>query len=775
MIGRKKRTYKRRTSRLDEEPAISAWHLGTDTKKTIFVIILFTVSLLGLVSLFNGAGTLGQGIKAGLGRLFGWMDWMALVLLLVLDYMIIMENRARFRRINYLGLILILISLTGLLDFAIHEQSLTDIGQSQAGGGYLGYGIGRNLDSLTGTVGSMIILIGLLASGLIIVFNTSIAQLREILAGHKSEDWLDESSVGTEQLADVAAAEATPLSALLDEREAALTIVEEIENKEEKEILTEHKRVYKPVKRIEIPIDLLSNATTMPTSGDIKVNGQRIQKTLETFGIEVTMGDVNVGPTVTQYTLKPADGVKLAQITSLQNDIALALAAHPIRIEAPIPGKSLIGIEVPNQKVSMVRLREIISSEAFTTRKSNLMVALGKDVTGKSVMADLGKMPHLLIAGATGSGKSVAINCMITSLLWQNSPSDLKFIMVDPKRVELSTYNDIPHLLCPVITDTKATINALRWIVGEMDERYKLLAAAGKKNIESYNQALLLNKLHYTVVVIDELADLMAVAAKEVEAAIIRLAQMARAVGIHLVLATQRPSVNVITGLIKANITSRVAFSVASSADSRTILDMSGAEKLLGNGDMLFTSAELSKPRRLQGAFISEKEVQAVADYLREHGKPDYNMQITESLTRASGMIGGIDADEEDLATATDVVVKSGRASATLLQTRMRIGYAKAARLLDLLEERGIVGPNQGSKAREVLVTAEDLNNRLESSGDRYQTDDEIEVIDEEETDEPAEEVEPTEEPESLDDLETEEDVDQSSESPFRPWESDRR
>jgi S-DNA-T family DNA segregation ATPase FtsK/SpoIIIE len=397
--------------------------------------------------------------------------------------------------------------------------------------------------------------------------------------------------------------------------------------------------------------------------------------------------------------------VRLAQIAALNNDLALALAAHPIRIEAPIPGKSLVGIEVPNQSVALVNLRDILSSDSFKNRKSDLTFSLGKDVSGAPWVTNLDTLPHLLIAGATGSGKSVQINGLILSLLYSNSPDDLKLILVDPKRVELSLYNDIPHLRTPVITDTTKTINALRWAVSEMDRRYQVLQNAGKRNIASYRQEVN-DDMPYYVIIIDELADLMTVAAKEVEAAIIRLAQMSRAVGIHLVLATQRPSVDVITGLIKANVTARIAFSVASQTDSRTILDTSGAEKLLGKGDMLFVSAELSKPKRLQGAYVSEKEVERVTQFLKQRGKPDY---LTDIVEKAAPMVGGSmeDLGDDELMTQSrEIILQTGKASTTLLQRRLRLGYARAARIMDLLEEQGFIGPGSGAKPREIYGTS---------------------------------------------------------------------
>jgi len=461
---------------------------------------------------------------------------------------------------------------------------------------------------------------------------------------------------------------------------------------------------YKPIK-IDMPLTLLNGKPGKPTSGDIKGNQHIIRKTLENFGIEVEMGEVSVGPTVTQYTLRPAEGVKLTQITTLQNDLSLALAAHPIRIEAPIPGQSLVGLEVPNKQVAIVNLKEVFEGEAYRNKKSDLSIALGKDVAGHCWIADLDTMPHLLIAGATGSGKTVCINTVIISLLFQNSPADLRFIMVDPKRVELPLYNGVPHLLTPVITEIPKTINALKWTIREMERRFDLLSKMGKRNIQTYNREVA-EKMPYLVFIIDELADLMATSSSEVEGLIVRLAQMARAVGIHLILATQRPSVEVITGLIKANITSRIAFSVASLVDSRTILDMSGAEKLLGRGDMLYTSAELSKPKRLQGAFVADEEIKKIVDHLKKQGVPDYNEEIVEKQPGgSSGASWDYDSDGDELMDeAKEAILQAGKASASLLQRRLKIGYARAARLLDLLEDQGLIGPVDGAKPREVYI-----------------------------------------------------------------------
>jgi S-DNA-T family DNA segregation ATPase FtsK/SpoIIIE len=409
------------------------------------------------------------------------------------------------------------------------------------------------------------------------------------------------------------------------------------------------------------------------------------------------------------------EGVKLSKVTALSNDLSLALAAHPIRIEAPIPGRSLVGIEVPNKTKAMVGLKAMLKSEKFAKRKTNLLMALGEDVTGGTWFYDISKMPHLLVAGATNSGKSVCLNSIIISLLYQNNPDDLRFIMVDPKRVELPIYNGIPHLLTPVITEVSKTINALKWCLNEMDRRFDTLQKYKKKNIASYNELMTAkgkDKMPCIIFIIDELADLMVAASKDIEGSIIRLAQMARAVGIHLILATQRPSVDVITGLIKANIPARIAFSVTSAIDSKTILDTAGAEKLLGQGDMLISTPDTSRPKRLQGAFVSDREIKNICDYIKEKsGEADYLEDVTErQQVKGMGGVGldGSKGDEDELLEeAKEMVINMGKASTSMLQRRLRIGYGRAASILDNLEDNGIIGPSNGSKPREVLVSKE--------------------------------------------------------------------
>ena len=686
------------------------------------MVILFTLTLLSLLSFFRATGTIGVYITQALSKVLGWGDWTFPVILLILCYQLLRPARYDVKLINYIGLTLTVIGYSGLLHLPVRTSPLSDIIVQGRGGGYLGFAIGNTLLGITAFWGTLVILLAVFLVGLFIFLNTSFNSLIAFWQHirYAIDAWLEKrKTLKANQM--VHEEPSYPGHFKTEELQEDQEDDEMEEDKgvgpepEEEAIQTIPRTPRRAtMSKIDLPIDLLTSSTDVPASGDIKASMKKIEEALKSFGIEVTMGEVNVGPTVTQYTLKPVEGVKLNQITALHNDLSLALAAHPIRIEAPIPGKSLVGIEVPNSAVSLVKLREVLQSNLYINRRSNLMVALGKDVTGKVIMADLEKMPHLLIAGATGSGKSVCINSMIISLLYQNSPDILKLILVDPKRVELTTYDGIPHLVTPVITDIEKTINALRWAVHQMEERYKLIAQAGKKNIQTYNEGRLFEKMPYLIIIIDELADMMMVAAREVESAVIRLAQMSRAVGIHLILATQRPSVNVITGLIKANITSRIAFAVASATDSRTIIDSSGAEKLLGNGDMLYISAELSKPKRIQGAFVSDEEIAAVTGYLREHGEPQYEAEVTERRHGPTSIVRGFDseAEEGDVLQAAEVVVRAKRASATLLQSRMRIGFAKASRILDILEERGIIGPQNSSKPRDVLITEEELKER---------------------------------------------------------------
>lgn len=505
---------------------------------------------------------------------------------------------------------------------------------------------------------------------------------------------------------------------------------EEQEEKEEKtkQILQlEHTQVVEDENYETPPIAILEPGEPKQLKGGkrtITDNATKLQKTLYSFGVSAKVENVSVGPAITRYELKPAEGVRVNKIANLADDIALNLAAPSIRIEAPIPGKQAVGIEIPNTETEVVHLRDVIDSEEFVTSNSKVSVGLGKDVSGKRIIADIAKMPHLLVAGSTGSGKSVCVNTLITSIIYKAKPSEVKLVMVDPKIVELSVYNGIPHLLIPVVTDPRKAAGALAWAVQEMEDRYAKFASKGVRDLKGYNQALIneagseedvVGKLPLIVIIIDELADLMMVAAKDVEDAICRLAQKARAAGMHLVIATQRPSVDVITGLIKANVPSRIAFAVSSQIDSRTILDMAGAEKLLGKGDMLFYPTGVPKPVRVQGAYVSDKEVEKIVSFLKKDGEATYNEEIMEKIENANtsdkekAMLETEECDDTDpfLNEAIEVVIDMGQASASAIQRKFKVGYARAGRIIDQMEERGIISGYQGSKPREVLMTRE--------------------------------------------------------------------
>ena len=472
------------------------------------------------------------------------------------------------------------------------------------------------------------------------------------------------------------------------------------------------------------PVELLSKGSQKGIKGGAKAltdTATKLQKTLYSFGVSAKVENVSVGPAITRYELKPAEGVRVSKIANLADDIALNLAAETIRIEAPIPGKQAVGIEVPNKEKQAVHLREVLESEEFENSESKLTIALGKDVAGNTQLADIAKMPHVLIAGSTGSGKSVCINTIITSIIYKAKPSEVKLVMVDPKVVELSVYNGIPHLLIPVVTDPKKAAGALAWAVQEMDNRYNLFAKKGVRDLKGYNKAVKKDEgvgmLPQIVIIVDELADLMMVAAKDVEESICRLAQKARAAGMHLVIATQRPSVDVITGLIKANVPSRIAFAVSSQVDSRTILDSVGAEKLLGKGDMLYFPAGAPKPARVQGAFVSDEEVEKIVDFIKQNGTATYSEDILETIENSNKTDKEIamEKDEDDdtdpfLIDAIQTVVETGQASTSFIQRKFKVGYARAGRIIDQMEERGVISGYQGSKPREVLMTLEKLN-----------------------------------------------------------------
>lgn len=696
--------------------------LDPETQRGIVAVLLFAGAALLFLSFLQIAGTLGAAIDHYAQLLFGWDRFLLPILCILVGATAMFPDRGRFSTWNYLGILFFFLSFNALLNLLTAEPSTT-VGQpAMLVGGYIGQFLGTILPNLIGFWGAIVVVCALLVVAIMLVFNTSLRSMMGLhthLTGRFGE-MLHQSEI--RRVASVAPRDDEEEDD--DEEPLVESAIDDDADEEEDETAEkaqpklpfrskplieaekaqpEKALTIKKIRKMAIPLDLLEYRANNANSGDVNRNMEIIYRTFEQFNIPVEMGDTATGPTVTQYTLRPAQGVKLARIIGLQNDLALALAAHPIRIEAPIPGKSLVGIEVPNQTIATVSLRDLMESKSFKARTNNTAIPLGKDVSGATWTAALEKMPHLLVAGSTGSGKSVCLNTIIISLLYENGPDELKFIMVDPKRVEMKQFEGIPHLLIPPITKADDTVNALKWTVREMERRLDVLSKFGARDITSYNEKAE-EKMPKIVVVIDELADLMAVSGREVEGTIVRIAQMARAVGIHLILATQRPSVDVITGVIKANFPARIAFAVASLMDSRTILDCAGAEKLLGRGDMLYTSAEMSKPKRLQGAYLSDAEIERVVDFLKKEGTPEYNHAITETARTGTVLDDGDDGDPL-LDEAIQAIIQAGRASTSLLQRRLKIGYGRAARVMDLLEERGVIGPGEGAKPREVLVT----------------------------------------------------------------------
>jgi S-DNA-T family DNA segregation ATPase FtsK/SpoIIIE len=656
------------------------------------------------------------------------------------------------------------------------------------GGGYLGYILSGPLEKFMGKIAGTIILLALILVGAIIAFNMSFVGLGKnkksveqktggLFARKKKEDeYEDEDEESEEDEEDEITEEDENISEqdskdeFDDEFDDGVTNDDEIfevppttvepsvaattkdkiegilnEKDEDERQMTQPMNIDWELP----PLKLLKKGGSKAKGGDVKQNALRIQETFRNFGIEMELEDVVTGPTVTQYSFRPQSGVKLTRITALNADLALSLAAHPIRIEAPIPGKSLVGIEVPNKTTATVRMRSLLNTDEFDDKHKKLLLALGEDVNGDYVFEDLATMPHLLVAGTTGAGKSVAVNSIILSLLFKNSPDDLKFILVDPKRVELSLYQGIPHLLSDVIVENGKVVNALKWAVSEMERRYKLLQETGAKSLESYRQKREaggkrtfidtetgqevtedMENLPVIVIVIDELSDLMSSHGKEVEGVIVRLAQMSRAVGIHLILSTQRPSVEVITGEIKANMPTRIALKVNSSIDSRTILDCTGAERLIGNGDMLFSGPNTSTPVRLQNPFVEEEEIERVVNFIKRQAKTNGAYNIDEDFggeeenndSGSATNVGGITSVDFDDAPASggdgtsasedpiyeearELVIEAGKASTSYIQRRLRVGYSRAARLMDELEDNGVIGPPEGSKPRKILVS----------------------------------------------------------------------
>lgn len=717
--------------------------IKSETVQGIFAITFFVLAIIFiLASIKTGdagsyAGPVGKEIYYLLSILLGIGYFLIPVFFLMLSISFFKAEERNFNKLKVFGGVLFFVSGLGIIDL-ISKQYWT------AQGGKLGWIISTPLFAMFGFYASAIILFALLVISCLVLFETKLTV--DSLMFWKKDEEEDEEEDNDEDI------EAIAEKAEEDEKEEEEKIEKESKkqsrgvfvkkNEEDESGIKYNPRAVGNTKYVPPPLSLLEDDKGRIVSGDIKANANIIKRTLQNFGIDVEMDEVSIGPSVTRYALKPAEGVKISRILGLQNDLSLALAAHPLRIEAPIPGKSLVGIEIPNSVKSTVGLSALIGSEEFQKSDKPLLVTLGKGISGKSHFANIAKMPHVLVAGATGSGKSVTIHAIITSLLYRNSPENLRMIMIDPKRVELTLYNKIPHLLTPVITDAKKTILALKWATKEMDRRYDILESHAAKDIDSYHKNILAPELQkidelkkkgtynpekhiapepmpYIVIIIDELADIMMAYPREMEAGIVRLAQMSRAVGIHLILSTQRPSVNVITGIIKANIPSRIALQVVSQIDSRTILDTPGAEKLLGAGDMLYIGGEMSKPVRIQSAFVSEKEVKDVVKYLADAYRDELiggEIDLAEVAKGGSDESGGVgifnslddDAGDELYEQAKEEVLKAGKASTSYIQRKLRVGYSRAARLIDLLEQKGVIGPGDGAKAREVIGSGDE-------------------------------------------------------------------
>jgi len=685
----------------------SSSKINEATKKSVLGIVFLAASVVMLLAAFSSAGPAGDFAYKILHSLLGVGYYLVPLILLILGLLFLFSREEKFFGVIFFGVLGFVLSGLGIIDVIFPARA-----------GFLGKVVG-SLEIPFGYGASIILLIAFLVTSLLITLNASIKfKVPEFLKKPEvDEEWEEEEEY----------------VAVSEKKKIKLEAVDSSEKKTE-DIKVADEPVFKIGKSkagsiknyVPPPIDLLISSTAKPVPGDLRANANIIKRTLESFGVSVEMGEINIGPKVTRYTLKPAQGVKINKIVSLNKDLSLALAAHPIRIEAPIPGKSLIGIEVPNKSAATVHLGNMLAYASFTDG-SQLNFPAGRDVSGEPVYTDIEKLPHLLVAGATGSGKSILVHSIIVSLLYKNSPDMLKFIMIDPKRVELTIYEGIPHLISPVITEGKKSIAVFRWSISEMDRRYDLLMKDGSRDIGSYNKKHKDDPLPYIMIVIDELADLMAAFGREVEGYIVRLAQMARATGIHLVLATQRPSVEVVTGLIKANIPGRVALQVASQIDSRTIIDAAGAEKLLGSGDHLFISPKFSKPVRIQGCYVSENEIKSVVKFIKENNAELYadepadeeSVALAESI-KATEKPGGEDifsdymkSDDDDdlLEDAVEVIKAADKASASLLQRRLKIGYARAARILDIMEEKGLIGPADGAKPREVYLDNPDAEN----------------------------------------------------------------
>ena len=732
-------TRKNSKHRIEEDVAVRL--VSNEALRGVFAILFVALAGFLVLAQVGIGGAVGSTVYDSLSWLLG-VGYLLLPLSLILLAVLIFRSFERnFGWVQLVSMGIFLLSSLGLIDIAFPTHA-----------GVLGSAISTPALAAVDTVASVLFLIAFITVALVIAFDVHLGALfawvRNALSStpEYTETSVDDVPVvGLPQ--EDEAEEPHNSGESVPNREPTVSSFTQKTESDGFPIIAATGSTYTPP-----PVSLLAKNRGKPEVGDVKANMNIIKRTFQNFGISVEMDEASIGPTVTRYAMKPAEGVRLSKIVALQSNLELALAASPVRIEAPIPGKALVGIEVPNIARTTLGLGPLVSDEQFTNSEKPLLVSLGRSITGQAHFADLSRMPHLLVAGTTGAGKSVAIHDFVVSLLYRCGPERLRFIMVDPKRVELTVYNSIPHLLTPVITDAKKAILAMKWLAKEMERRYNILEVEKVRDIASYHANIVapafakasagkpaanprnggqVEAMPYIVLIIDELADIMTAYPRELESGIIRLAQMSRAVGIHLILSTQRPSVKVITGLIKANIPARVALQVASQIDSRTILDMGGAEKLLGAGDMLFLSGEMSKPRRIQASFISEDEVKRVVAHIVKHSEGELPSEIDFTLAgqadtaRPAGGMDPIftsmtDENEDDdilYSQAKQTVIDAGKASTSYLQRKLGIGYARAARLMDLLEERGVIGPSDGAKPRDVIRLGSDAESRRVGAG----------------------------------------------------------
>lgn len=698
MAKRKKRSKKAASTKEDKQNSQGPDGFG---RQALAFVLGAVLAPLLVLAMFGLGGSLPVRLFDMARWLIGFNAYLAPLVLVYAAIKVFRSDGHKLPRSVFWGIMLLLMSFSGLAHLTVERSESLDAADAGRGGGMLGHLTDAALYPILDTVGTVLILLSVGLLSLLFILRIPIKSFLALFV-KSLRDTGPEEEKPKEKDKKFQLNEGVPV-----EKGAVKEPAEDARPAVASALTTVSDPDW------ELPgLELLIDKQDEANPGDVEANAEIIKDTLRDFNIPVEMEGANVGPRVTQYTLRPPAGVRLSKITTLDNNLALNLAAESIRIEAPIPGKKVVGVEVPNQKAASVRLHGILASKEWQNSPSALSISVGKDISGNPVVADLDTMPHLLVAGQTGSGKSVMINSLLVSLLYRNSPSDLKMILVDPKRVELKPFDEIPHLLTPVITEADKTISALKWSVAEMERRYKSLEEAGRRNIAEYNKLKKEESMPYIVIVVDELADLMLVAARDVESLIVRLAAKARAVGIHLVLATQSPRVDVITGLIKANIPAKIAFTTSQGVDSRVILDQIGAEKLLGQGDMLYSTSSLPKPKRIQGALIEISEVEKVTDFIRMQRAPEYDDEVVAQPVNIGGGSSAIgssdDVDDTLYEDAVQLVIETGKASTSFLQRRFSIGYTRAARLIDMMEDQGVVAAAHGNKPREVLISSTD-------------------------------------------------------------------